>query len=322
MTDRRGTQRDMPKDQIGRLDLNLVFVFDALLRYQSVTRAAAALNVTQGAVSHALRRLRTFFDDPLFTRTATGVVPTPRAVHLSTAVGEIAGLVRRGLLNEAAFNPERLGRTFTVCMTDLGELAILPTLIAALRKASPGSTLSTIHAQPGETHAMLESGEADIAIGAVAPGSGEIYRQMLYTESAVMLTHKSVSRAERLTLDSYCERPHVAVQPQLGRTSLVDAALARVGRQRRIVLTTQHHLIIPFLLEADPTLVATVPQVLATAWKPRGSLKSVALPFEFPSFEVAQYWHGRFHADRLHTWFRNLVAGCFQPHMTERPRGS
>jgi DNA-binding transcriptional LysR family regulator len=68
----------MPKDPVGRLDLNLVFVFDALLRYQSVTRAATALNLTQGAVSHALRRLRTFFRDPLFTRTATGIVPTPR----------------------------------------------------------------------------------------------------------------------------------------------------------------------------------------------------------------------------------------------------
>src|SRR5438128_1639597 len=117
MSLRRREHREMPKDPIGRLDLNLVFVFDALLRYQSVTRAATALNVTQGAVSHALRRLRTFFRDPLFTRTATGIVPTPRAVHLSTAVNEIASLVRRGLLSEAPFNPEQTDRTFSVCLS-------------------------------------------------------------------------------------------------------------------------------------------------------------------------------------------------------------
>jgi DNA-binding transcriptional LysR family regulator len=311
----------MAKDPIGRLDLNLVFVFDALLRYQSVTRTATALNVTQGAVSHALRRLRTFFKDPLFTRTATGVVPTPRAVHLSSAVNEIASMVRRGLLNEAPFNPEQTGRTFSVCLSDLGELAILPTLLTALRKASPNSALRTVQTQPGESHAMLESGEVDIAIGAVPPGSGEIYRQLLYTEPAVVITHKSSSRrGEKMTLDAYCERPHVVVTPLLGRVSIFDAALARIGRQRHIVLTTQHHLIIPLLLERDPSLIGTVPEVLARSWQPRGTLKTFRLPFEFPLFEIAQYWHGRFHTDRQHIWFRNLVANCFQrPSLQQKP---
>jgi DNA-binding transcriptional LysR family regulator len=303
----------MPKDPIGRLDLNLVFVFDALLRYQSVTRAATALNVTQGAVSHALRRLRTFFRDPLFTRTATGIVPTPRAVHLSTAVNEIASLVRRGLLSEAPFNPEQTDRTFSVCLSDLGELAILPTLLTALRKTSPNSALRTVQTQPGEAHAMLESGEADISIGAVTPGSGEIYRQLLYTESAVVVAHKSAfRRGEKMTLDVYCERPHVVVSPLLGRISIFDAALARMGRQRRIALTTQHHLILPILLERDPSLIGTVPEVLMKAWPHHGTLRTFKLPFEFPSLEISQYWHGRFHTDRQHVWFRNLVADCFQ----------
>jgi DNA-binding transcriptional LysR family regulator len=310
----------MAKDQIGRLDLNLVFVFDALLRYQSVTRAATSLNLTQGAVSHALRRLRTFFNDPLFTRTATGITPTPRALQLATAVNEIASLVRRGLLSEAPFNPEQ-GRTFSVCITDLGELAILPTLLAALRKASPASALRTVQTQPGETHTMLESGEADIAIGAVSPGSGEIYRQLLYTESSVVLAHKSsLRRGEKMTLDTYCERPHVVVAPLLGRISVYDAALARIGRQRRIVLTTQHHLILPLLLEKDPSLLGTVPEVLARAWVRRGTLKTFRLPFEFPPFEIAQWWHGRVHTDRQHMWFRNLVANCFQrPSLQPKP---
>lgn len=303
----------MPKDQLGRLDLNLVFVFDALLRYQSVTRAATALNVTQGAVSHALKRLRTFFNDPLFTRSTAGIVPTPRALQLAVSVNEIASMVRRGLLNEAPFDPAQTGRTFSVALSDLGELAILPTLLAALRKVSPDSAIRTVQTQPNETHAMLESGEVDVAIGAVTPGTGEIYRQLLYTESSVVLVHKSATRrGEKMTLDSYCERPHVVVAPLLGKMSVFDSALARLGRTRRVVLTTQHHLILPLLIEQDPTLVGTVPEVLARAWHKRGTLKTHKLPFEFPLFEIAQYWHGRVHTDRQHTWFRNLIAQCFQ----------
>ncbi|WP_308187555.1 LysR family transcriptional regulator [Paraburkholderia aspalathi] len=43
------------------LDLNLLVVFDALLRERSVTRAASEVGLSQGAMSHALNRLRAFF---------------------------------------------------------------------------------------------------------------------------------------------------------------------------------------------------------------------------------------------------------------------
>lgn len=52
------------------LDLNLVAVFDALIREQSVTRAADELGMSQSAMSHALKRLRSFFDDLLSSRQA------------------------------------------------------------------------------------------------------------------------------------------------------------------------------------------------------------------------------------------------------------
>ena len=113
----------------------------------------------------------------------------------------------------------------------------------------------------------------------------------------------------------------MVVTPLLGKLSVFDSALARLGRKRRVVLTTPHHLILPLLIEEDPTLIGTVPEVLARAWQRRGPLKTFKLPFEFPPFEIAQYWHGRFHTDRQHTWFRNLIAACFQrrPGAAEAP---
>jgi len=38
------------------------------------------LGISQAAVSASLRRLRTLYGDPLFTRTKRGLLPTPRAV--------------------------------------------------------------------------------------------------------------------------------------------------------------------------------------------------------------------------------------------------
>ncbi|MDT7589879.1 MAG: hypothetical protein QOE32_7429, partial [Pseudonocardiales bacterium] len=62
------------------IDLNLLVTFEAVMSERSVSAAAKRLGLTQSAVSHALRRLRTTFGDPLLVRGAEGMEPTPRAL--------------------------------------------------------------------------------------------------------------------------------------------------------------------------------------------------------------------------------------------------
>ena len=304
----------MAKEDVRRLDLNLILVFDALLKYRHVTRAAASLHVGQSAVSHSLRRLRLFFDDPLFARSVSGVAPTAQALELSATVSEIAALVRSGLLSQAAFRPEAASRTLTLCCTDLGEFGLLSTLIAALAEASPGSVLRTVQAQPSEVREMLESGDADLAIGALPPGQGEIYGQKLYTQGNIVIVNRKTVRGDAIDLDFYCAAPHVAISPIRGRPTIIDEALARMGRQRRIVLTTEHHLILPYILTQSPALIATAPEMMREACRMHRGLRVLPAPVELPDYDVFQYWHSRFHHDRFHGWFRNLVAHFFQNH--------
>jgi len=90
---------------IGDLDLNLVPVLDALFQEGSVSRAADRLGLTQSAMSHALRRLRMYFDDPLFVRGSGGMSPTPKAQELAPIVAEMMERVRSYLVPGAGFNP-------------------------------------------------------------------------------------------------------------------------------------------------------------------------------------------------------------------------
>ena len=71
---------------VADIDLNLLRVFDAVLREGGVTAAAARLGLTQPAVSNALARLRAVFDDALFVRTPSGMAPTPFARQLDDPV--------------------------------------------------------------------------------------------------------------------------------------------------------------------------------------------------------------------------------------------
>ncbi|MFZ2295341.1 MAG: LysR family transcriptional regulator, partial [Polaromonas sp.] len=50
-------------------------VFDGVFKTSSVSRAAEQLGMTQAAATTALNKLRVHFNDPLFSRTARGMLP-------------------------------------------------------------------------------------------------------------------------------------------------------------------------------------------------------------------------------------------------------
>ena len=49
---------------IRSVDLNLLVVFNAMLEHRNVTKAGEALRLSQPAMSAAVSRLRSLFDDP------------------------------------------------------------------------------------------------------------------------------------------------------------------------------------------------------------------------------------------------------------------
>ena len=112
-----------------RIDLNLFRVFDAIYQEGSLTRAGEVLHLTQPAVSNALSRLRAAYDDPLFVRTAAGMVPTPVA---ETIVADIRGALQ--LLDDTlqpgeAFDPRRARRRFRLSAGDQTAALLAPRLL-------------------------------------------------------------------------------------------------------------------------------------------------------------------------------------------------
>lgn len=149
------------------LDLNLLVVFDALLRERSVTRAAQDIGLTQGAMSHALNRLRTFVEDPLFVKTAQGMTPTAKGEQLGATIPQIIAAIRTNVVAEARFDPLTAQRAFVLCMTDMGELVFLPPLIRRLRKLAPHCTLRSVQVPLEQIESILSSAEADLALGSI-----------------------------------------------------------------------------------------------------------------------------------------------------------
>lgn len=311
----------MSEARLSQLDLNLLTTFDALLRERSVTRAAEALGVTQSAVSHALTRLRAFFDDPLFVKAPEGMVPTRKAESLRPAVVDVVAAIRQRILSEAVFDPASARRTFTFCMTDMGELVFLPSLLDQFRTLAPGCSVRTLQVPVEQIEGLLSSGEADLALGSIQSAPDGLYRQRLFMHRLVTIVSvRNRTVGEHLTLEQFEQMPHVVVSLAGRQGEAYDSMLEEQGIKRTIFLTTPHFLAVPLLLEEQPELIATVPLELANVFRRHGTVRVLQPPVELPPYALNQHWHPRFHHDPAVVWIRELVKRTFEGYPEEGRR--
>jgi DNA-binding transcriptional LysR family regulator len=298
--------------RIDQLDLNLLTVFDALLREHSVTRAGQALGLTQSAMSHSLKRLRTWFDDPLFVKTHRGVAPTAKALALGPAIVRVMETVREDVLSQSRFEPLRANRTFNLCMSDMGELVFLPTLIRRFKEVAPLCRINSLQVAPDRLETVLGSGEGDLALSSVLNAPDGLYQEDLFPHTFVCIVSvKNRTVGQTITLDQYSAMPHVAVTLTGRHTTPYDAAIERAGVKRDLRLLTPHFLFIPLLLDQHPDYISTVPRELGNVFARHGIVRTVEPPVPMPVFMLKQYWHPRFHHDRASTWLRALIRDTF-----------
>ena len=153
-----------------RLDLNLLVVFDAVAQERSATRAAAKLNMTQPAISHALARLRSALGDELFVRTPDGMEPTPYAERLAGPVRAALESLNTALDGAAAFDPAAAERGFSVAVDNRAALVLAAPLATTVAAEAPGVSLDLRPSGTLDLAERLDRGELDLALGGLAPG--------------------------------------------------------------------------------------------------------------------------------------------------------
>ena len=292
------------------LDVKLLRLFDLLYATRSVTRSAERLGQSQPTVSIWLARLRRELRDPLFVRTPEGMQPTPRADALAGTVRAALDALRRLSTWEPEFDPATARRRFRICMTDASHVTLLPQLLGRLRARAPGMRLEAagIDAQTGR---LLQSGEADLALGYIPELDAGFYQQTLYAQDWVCLANPRHLRVvEGLTLQRYGEGEHVAIASGTGHR-LLEAALLRERIERRVVLELPGFLGLGAVVLASD-LIATLPRHTGETLAAANALNVYPCPVPVPSFTVKQHWHARYHHDAGSRWLRGVCADLFQ----------
>jgi len=286
-------------------DLNLLKTFDVLLEERNVSRAAERLALTQPTVSGMLSRLREMFDDPLFIRTQHGMLPTPRAEDLGPRVSRLLADAN-ALLASERFDPWTSERTITISVNDYMQSCLIVPFVRVLREEAPRMRLVIRHLEVVDLRPMLERGQIDMAITIPEFSDPTLQVQALYEEEYVAVVREDhpIGRG-RISVDRFLSFDHVVVSPSDGAlVGPADAALAQLGRERRVALSVPSFLVLKEILETDD-LIAFVPRRLIGRHPAR--LRQIRAPVEIPGFSVIAAWHNRTHRDPSLQWVRERL---------------
>src|SRR5579863_833330 len=304
------------------LDLNLIPYLVAMEDTRNVSRAAELLGVSQPRVSTALGRLREYFADPLFVRTSRGMEPTPRALALIPAAREALGHIERGVRDAQQFDPATTTLTFSIALSDVGEIVFLPRLLQLFAERAPYANLRSVSLSPSHVERGLESGDVDLAVGYFPDLSGNnFFQQRLFTHRFICLMRTGHPLAGApLTLDTFLACGHAVVRAEGRSQEVLEKFLEKKRIRRRAVLETPHFMSLPFIL-ARTDLIATVPHAIGFAYAAEhASITLVEPPLPLPHFDLKQHWHRKYHNDPRMTWLRGVVSELFNDAADEWPK--
>jgi DNA-binding transcriptional LysR family regulator len=292
---------------IRAINLNLLPALEALLVEGSVSGAARRMHVSQSAMSHSLAKLRELLGDPILVPVGRRLVPSPRSAEMISRLPAALDALRRAIEVPAAFDPRREERVFRLATLDYFELTTLPEVLEYLRVHAPRVVLEIERFGPS-TLPSLAAGDVDLALvgsSLALPPSG-LRRVLLFEDPFVVLAradHPSIGK--KLDLGTYLSLGHVLVSVEGQREGVVDRALAKLGKTRRIALRVPHFVSAPLAVRSSDHVV-TIARAVAEQSRALFGLRIHPPPLAIPPAGVVALWSKRRDDDPGSRWFREL----------------
>jgi len=293
--------------RLKELNLNHLLTLDAVLEHRNLTRAAEQLDLTQGAISQSLAKLRAFFNDDLLIRVGNRMELTALGSSLQGPVADVLASIESSILVQATFDPRQAQGMLTISMTDLGEFTFLAELLSRLSEEAPKLHVQTRTLPDTRLAEYMANGQIDLAFAGPIEEISELKVQKIFEHELVALVSQKCPLPDVITAEEFVSLPHVVLDSPYIKRVRIDQALASHGLARRIELRTPNALTQPFLLERNPRLITTLPRMFAERMASILPLRVLQLGFEVPRLDVFQYWHPRFDKHGPSRWLRQLV---------------
>lgn len=292
---------------IGRVDLNLFVVLDAIYREGSITRAAARLNLTQPAVSHALARLRETYGDQLFVRSGNRMVPTTVTRSIIQPVREALQQLQTTFAAPQVFDPATNSKQVVLAMRGVVESVLLPELVAELEDQAPLMQFSSVRIPRRDMETELAAGRLDLAFDVLLPIGANIRHKVLLEDEFVVVSRKRHSALKGgLDLEQYLHSRHVVVSSRRSGPVVEDFELGRMGYHRNIGMRCQNYFV-ALSTVAHTQMLLTIPKNYALRNEHYHDLKIWPMPLELKPVSNYLYWHESVDDNPANVWLREQV---------------
>jgi DNA-binding transcriptional LysR family regulator len=296
---------------MAKLDLNLMAVLEAIYDEGTTSRAADVLHLSQSAVSHALKRLRGMYDDPLFVRQGHKMIPTPLTRRMIKTIKTSLVALRNTVDGAQVFEPHLHQQLFRMSQRDAVEAILLPPMMKILQAQAPGIRISSTQFAPDDIATQLQQGQIDVGMELHREMPKDIISHCLLSDGLAVVGRKGHPFfSGEQGAETFLQYSQVLVTPFQGESEWVDQALASLGLTRDVSLRCLNfNSGINVLLQTDK--LSIMPKIYAetqTQWYP---IASAEVPFAVPPLDLHMYWHERQHTDLASRWFRERIIDIF-----------
>jgi DNA-binding transcriptional LysR family regulator len=287
-------------------NLNLLPILRALLREESVAKAAEEISLSQSAVSGALARLREELGDPLLIRVGQSMRLTSRAQRLRKQLDNICEEIE-GLFEPDGFDPQSATNSFVIAAPDYLVYLLSASLLKRIREEAPGIRIRFVDV-PNDLPKWLDNSDIDLALCANFNIWPDLKYEHLYTDSIVVAVAKDHPLLEKKTVNStdllnYPSINYVTSNFPL-KFNIVETGLPSLDWSNQV---STGQFIDGVLLAVEKPFVARTPAALVDRLSHILPISKIELTGENCELQECMFWASIQHHAQEHIWLRNAV---------------
>ncbi|WP_435169151.1 LysR family transcriptional regulator [Falsirhodobacter sp. 1013] len=212
------------------ISLRMLEIFATMMRCATTVEAAAALKISQPAISAGLRQLETQLDLVLFDRTARRLTPTAEARALYEEIRPIFGLIRGFAVRAQDMKLGLSGRLRIISTPPLGH-TVGPLALQRFLEDSPDISVSYDVRRLKTVLEAVQTGTVDIGIALTQERSDLVDTHVLQQAHMVALVPAGSSLAVRphVTPQDLAGHPLIGLEQESNLGRLVRSAYDHAG---------------------------------------------------------------------------------------------
>lgn len=306
------------RSNLRSFNLNTLPILREILRHGSVSKAAIALNVSQPALSGALKQLRHQFGDELVVRAKGGMKLTPKAESMLAPLENALAAVQQ-LITPGAEHPQAPPTVITIATNDHVMNVLSGSLVQLLLREKI-NILPHFLVAGGHTAEQLLNGTIDCIImpRLAFVGSHASARDFALLNSEQLFSERLVGIGRRddkelaggLSIEQYLNRPHVAFSLDFERNISVEQAFLAGNslKQNDIVRFSSYSALLGAVQATG--CIGLIPHGLARFAKDLLDFQIFTPPLAFPPLQWTMIWHRRAENDEKLVQCRAVMKAC------------